>query len=234
MKVYEVGGSVVAETCCTSLPADPWRDFARHEGLACDQLALFQKYYELLTSWNERMNLTTITSRPDVIAYHFQDSLALGHACDLTRVNTIVDVGSGAGFPGIPLKIRYPHLEVILIEVRRKRRTFLSAAVHHLELEKISIVEVDWLTFLNTDKRRVDIFCARASLQPELLMQAHERSCTHRNADIVYWAAETWKPGPKMQGLVDFDYEYRAGDKVRRLIFFKGTTSKARHRGSSS
>lgn len=96
------------------------------------QLGQFIRYYELLTEWNGRVNLTAITEYHDVIKKHFVDSLSLVKACDLSAPFTLIDVGTGAGFPGLALKIAFPHLRVTLLDSLNKRVEFLDAVIREL------------------------------------------------------------------------------------------------------
>ena len=86
------------------------------------QLQKLEKFYELLISWNEKINLTRITKKEDVYLKHFYDSLTLCKVINLDNELTLCDVGSGAGFPGIVLKIVFPNLKVTLIDSLQKRK----------------------------------------------------------------------------------------------------------------
>ncbi len=97
----------------------------------------FTDYYEMLIEKNKVMNLTAITEFSEVITKHFIDSLALIKAIDLKN-QKLLDIGTGAGFPGIPLKIAFPDLDIILLDSLNKRLTFLSEVIEHLNLRKIS------------------------------------------------------------------------------------------------
>ena len=87
----------------------------------------FGLYYDLLVSENENMNLTAITELADVQEKHFLDSVWLGNLTDLSGKHSLADVGTGAGFPGIPLKIMYPDLEVVLIDSRKPLQPTVTA-----------------------------------------------------------------------------------------------------------
>lgn len=100
----------------------------------------FQKYYEMLITWNQVMNLTAITDYDEVMQKHFVDSLSLVQGLDVSSCKTLIDVGTGAGFPGIPLKIMYPHLEVVLLDSLNKRVKFLNAVVEELGLKSIKAI----------------------------------------------------------------------------------------------
>lgn len=97
----------------------------------------FQDYYELLITWNEKVNLTAITQYDEVITKHFIDSLAVADIIDMSKVKSIIDIGTGAGFPGIPLKIVYPHLKVTLLDSLNKRINFLNEVITDLELDHV-------------------------------------------------------------------------------------------------
>ena len=100
----------------------------------------FELYYEFLISENEKYNLTAITKKEEVFIKHFEDSLKTSLAIPMEDVDTICDIGSGAGFPGIPLKIKYPHLKLTIIEPTLKRCKFLSQLVLKLDLKDVIII----------------------------------------------------------------------------------------------
>ncbi len=197
-----------------------WQDFIDQEQLSTTQAEQFEQFVLMLLEWSEKINLTTITNLKSIIAYHFQDSLSLGHATDLNSISTIADVGTGGGFPGIPLKIKYPHLRVILIEVKHKRRLFLEKVIHKLKLKDIEIYPHDWRTFLRKTEQDIDIICARASLQPAELMRMFKPSSPYKNATLVYWAAKDWEPEKKEQPFFNKDFDYKVGRRKRKLVFF--------------
>lgn len=97
----------------------------------------FETYYKLLAEWNKVMNLTGITEKSEVYEKHFLDSLAIAKVTDLKQAESLIDVGTGAGFPGIPLKIVFPHLKVTLLDSLNKRVKFLNAVIEALHLENV-------------------------------------------------------------------------------------------------
>jgi 16S rRNA (guanine527-N7)-methyltransferase len=103
------------------------------------QRAQFARYFELLVEWNEKMNLTAITEEQEVYLKHFYDSISLAFFEDFSSNKAICDVGAGAGFPSIPLKIVFPSLKVTIVDSLNKRITFLTELVNELGLEDVSL-----------------------------------------------------------------------------------------------
>ena len=120
--------------------------------------------------------------------YHFIDSLIVANYIDLTTIKSIADVGTGGGFPGIPLKILYPHLSMTLIEVTEKKIRFLENVVAQLGLSSVEIVNLDWRTFLRKTSSPIDLFVSRASLHSDELLKMFKPSCVYKQATLVYWA----------------------------------------------
>lgn len=108
--------------------------------LSEEQIDQFLRYYELLTEWNERINLTAIKEYSDVMKKHFIDSISLVKAYDVFREASVIDVGTGAGFPGLALKIAYPGLRITLLDSLNKRIHFLDTVIHELGLSDIKTI----------------------------------------------------------------------------------------------
>lgn len=102
------------------------------------QTEQFEKYFQLLVEWNEKMNLTGITEREPVYEKHFYDSLTIAEAVDLNKASSIADIGSGAGFPSLPLKIAFPHLKVTIVDALAKRIRFLDEVIAALGLDNVN------------------------------------------------------------------------------------------------
>ena len=101
------------------------------------EMCIRDRYYELLVEWNKVMNLTGITEYEEVNLKHFTDSLSIARVKDMHQVQSVIDIGTGAGFPGIPLKIVYPELEVVLLDSLNKRIKFLDTVIAELGLANI-------------------------------------------------------------------------------------------------
>ena len=104
------------------------------------QIKQFLTYYEMLVEWNSFMNLTAITEFEDVMKKHFIDSISLIKAYDISKPVNVIDVGTGAGFPGLALKIAYPNLKITLLDSLNKRIQFLNEVIQKLQLEEITTI----------------------------------------------------------------------------------------------
>lgn len=137
---------------------------ARRLVLTEQQLEQFQLYFKLLVEWNEKMNLTGITEEEAVYEKHFFDSLSLSFFLDFSSIQSIADIGSGAGFPSLPLKIAYPHLKVTIIDSLNKRILFLQHVVEQLGLEGVSCIHgrAEDIARMPEHRDRYDLVTARA------------------------------------------------------------------------
>ncbi len=197
------------------------KKFCNEERLSDLQAKQFRLYLLALLDWNEKFNLTAITKVENVLLYHFKDSLKLGDLYDLAASKGLVDIGAGAGFPGIPLKIFYPDLPVVLIEVNKKKIAFLEHVIDLLSLKHIEVYPHDWRTFLRKAIYEIDVFCARASIVPEELMRLFKPGCNYKEACLVYWATEQWQATKKEEAFLEKVMPYRIGTRKRKLVFFK-------------
>ncbi|MDW8797395.1 16S rRNA (guanine(527)-N(7))-methyltransferase RsmG [Staphylococcus pseudoxylosus] len=140
--------------------------------LSDKQRQQFQTYYQMLVEWNEKMNLTSITEEHEVYLKHFYDSIAASFYTDLTKELTICDIGAGAGFPSIPLKIIFPNLKVTIVDSLNKRIHFLNQLAEALDLERVNFVHDRAETFGKGDYREsYDIVTARAVARLSVLSE---------------------------------------------------------------
>lgn len=133
----------------------------------------FKRYFEVLVEWNEKMNLTAITDAPSVYLKHFYDSITSAFYVDFTKYESVCDVGAGAGFPSIPLKIIYPHLHVTIVDSLNKRITFLNHLAGELQLENVAFVHARAEEFGRNPKYReqFDVVTARAVARLSVLSE---------------------------------------------------------------
>ena len=137
-------------------------------GLSKEQISKFEKYLDLLLEWNEKFNLTAITDKDEIEEKHFIDSISLVKYFDLKN-KTLLDVGSGAGFPGIPLAIVEPSLKVTLLETTGKRVNFLCEVVNELGLTNVNVIQ--GRAEEQSQREKYDIVTARAVKELNILLE---------------------------------------------------------------
>jgi 16S rRNA (guanine527-N7)-methyltransferase len=126
-----------------------------------NMLEQLDKYYQILITENEKYNLTAITNKEEVYLKHFYDSLTITKIIDLNN-QTLCDIGTGAGFPGLVLKIFYPNLDITLIEATGKRCNFLNKVITELNLKKIKVINERAEDYSKNNREIYDIITARA------------------------------------------------------------------------
>lgn len=136
-----------------------------------DDLFKLNRYYELLIEWNEKINLTAITLRKQVYLKHFYDSLTLVKCIDLNKCESLCDLGTGAGFPGIVLKIFFPHLKLTLVDALNKRIKFLKVVMDELGLEDVSLVHARAEEYARENREVFDVVTARAVASIPILLE---------------------------------------------------------------
>lgn len=133
----------------------------------------FDTYYEKLISYNQKVNLTAITNKDEVFVKHFADSLSLLGVCDIKKGSRLIDVGSGAGFPGLPVKIAREDLDVTLLDSLQKRVAFLEKMIELLELDNATAIHAR-AEELGTDKlyrQKYDVAVSRAVANMPTLLE---------------------------------------------------------------
>lgn len=132
------------------------------------QITQFDKYFKTLIEWNEKMNLTAITDENDVYLKHFYDSITIAFDFEFNQ-QSIVDVGAGAGFPSIPLKIVYPDLKVTIVDSLTKRITFLNHLFQELDLTDCKAISIRAEDYAKDNREKCDIVMARAVAKLSIL-----------------------------------------------------------------
>lgn len=135
------------------------------------QLKQFNRYYELLIEWNQKINLTAITKKEDVYLKHFYDSATIVKVIDLTKEKSLCDIGTGAGFPGIVLKILFPELNIILIDALEKRINFLNLVINDLGLKKVETIHARSEEYGIKNREMYDVVTARAVASLPVLIE---------------------------------------------------------------
>jgi len=135
------------------------------------QLSKLEEYYNLLISWNEKINLTRIVEHDDVYLKHFYDSLTLFRVIDLNKELSLCDIGTGAGFPGIVLKICFPNLKVTLLDSLNKRIVFLNEVIKTLDLKNIEAIHDRAEDYAKKHREEYDIVTSRAVANLKVLSE---------------------------------------------------------------
>ena len=137
--------------------------------LSENQVNQLEEYYNLLIEWNEKINLTAITKKEDVYLKHFYDSLTLIKAYDLNKNINVCDIGTGAGFPGLVLKICFPNLKVTLVDALDKRVKFLNDVIDKLNLKNIEVYHDRAENFSKKHREEYDLVTSRAVAKLNIL-----------------------------------------------------------------
>lgn len=141
--------------------------------LSQQQKAQFERYFELLVEWNEKINLTAITEKNEVYEKHFYDSVSPSFFYDFSSVGTLIDIGAGAGFPSLPIKIMYPHLQITIVDSLNKRIQFLQHLVQELQLNQVTCLHgrAEELGVMSSHRDRYDVVTARAVARLNVLSE---------------------------------------------------------------
>ncbi|MDF2902797.1 MAG: gidB [Bacillus sp. (in: firmicutes)] len=141
--------------------------------LSPHQLEQYEQYYQTLVEWNEKMNLTAITEKESVYLKHFFDSISASFYFDFNQPLNICDVGAGAGFPSIPIKIAFPNIHVTIVDSLNKRIHFLEHLADKLKLDNVRFIHDRAETFGRNPKHReqYDVVMARAVARMSVLTE---------------------------------------------------------------
>lgn len=136
-----------------------------------NQLEQLEKYYNLLIEKNKVMNLTAITQKEEVYLKHFYDSLTIVKIIDLNKIETLCDIGTGAGFPGLVIKILFPHLKIILVDSQNKRINFLQEVIENLNLINIEVINKRAEIYAKELREELDVVTSRAVASLNILVE---------------------------------------------------------------
>jgi len=139
--------------------------------LSDKMLNQLEKYYELLVEWNEKINLTAITDKNEVYLKHFYDSLTLCKVINLNEIDSLCDIGTGAGFPGVVLKICFPHLKLTLVDALNKRIKFLKLVCKELGLTGVECIHARAEEYAIKNREKFDVVTARAVAALPILLE---------------------------------------------------------------
>lgn len=135
------------------------------------QLNQLEKYYKLLVKYNEVMNLTGITKHDSVYLKHFYDSLTIVKIISLDKIDSLCDIGTGAGFPGMVIKILFPNIKITLLDSLNKRIEFLKIVKNELELDGLEIIHTRAEDYAKNNRNKFDITTARAVAHLSILLE---------------------------------------------------------------
>lgn len=194
-----------------------------------EKLNKLDKYYDLLIEWNNKINLTRITDKEEVYLKHFYDSLTINKIIDLNKINSICDIGSGAGFPGIVLKIVFPHLHVTLIDSLNKRIIFLNDVIKELNLTNIEAICTRAEEFSRINEEKYDLVTARAVASLSILLECSIRLVkigkffvAMKGNQIEYFNNEKEL---KIKKVSEIDFELPFERSERKLLKFEKISS---------
>ncbi|MGB9856735.1 MAG: 16S rRNA (guanine(527)-N(7))-methyltransferase RsmG [Dictyoglomaceae bacterium] len=198
--------------------------------LSSSQEEMFYKYLEHLISWNRKINLTSIEKEEEIILKHFVDSLTCSLAIRGEEINRVIDVGTGAGFPGIPLKIIFNSWKLTLLEAQKKKIEFLQEIVKKLELKDIEIIwdRAENLAKDENYREKFDLVLARGVAKPNIVL---EYTIPFVKIDKIFLAQTTeksfseWEKARKISEILGAKWEREIrltfNDINRILIIFR-------------
>lgn len=197
--------------------------------LSTNQLKQFDIYYNFLIEYNEITNLTRITDEEEVYYKHFYDSLTIVKSLDITKITTLCDMGAGAGFPSIPLKIMFPHLHITIIDSLGKRITFLKQLIEKLNLKNVSLVYDRIENYAKNHHNSFDLVTARALGKLTLILElglpmnkVNSYFLAYKSKSYEEELAEASNAlnllGGKLIKVIPFEIPNAYGDRVHILI----------------
>ena len=189
-----------------------------------EKLALLDKFYHLLVEWNEKINLTTIIEEEKVYLKHFYDSLTLVKEINFTKDITLCDVGSGAGFPGIVLKIFFPNVKITLIDSLQKRVIYLNEVIKELGLQDIKAEHYRMEDYSKMHEEEFDYITARAVANLGILAEISVRALklnghmvfmkANCDDELEMFLAKSDKLGIKLESTSEFQLPYEFSNRT--------------------
>lgn len=193
--------------------------------LSDEQMAKVRHFCDLLLEESKKQNLTGYRTLSDVLSGLFSDSMVAANHIDFKSLSSICDVGTGAGFPGLALKILFGHLKVFLIEVKHKKVKFLERVISELELDGVEVVELDWRTFNRQTNFDIDLFVSKAAFGELEICRMFRRNCNYNDKKFVYWTSQNWECQKPVQDHLGDVIDYRHRGKNLRLATFQDILS---------
>ncbi|PYZ91822.1 16S rRNA (guanine(527)-N(7))-methyltransferase RsmG [Salipaludibacillus keqinensis] len=210
---------------------EQFREALQKEGISLTDMQMnqFQRYYEVLVDWNERMNLTAITEKKDVYLKHFYDSITVLFHEDISKEESIIDIGAGAGFPSLPLKICIPHIHVTIVDSLNKRITFLNALAEELDLKGVSFFHdrAEQFARLKNHREIYDVAISRAVARLPVLselclpfVKKNGRFIAMKGAGAAEELAQSSRALKLLGGKLENDYHFKLPieDSERAII----------------
>ncbi len=195
-------------------------DFSKKNNITREQASLLNRYAEIVVEWNEKFNLTAKTKVETLFRDLIADALQVFKFKDFSLIKSFADVGTGAGIPGLVLKIVRPDLKVVLIEVNSKKRLFLEYVVKQLQLTDVEISDLDWRTFNRKTNYNIDLFVTKAAFSDDEIVRMFRKNCNYTDKRLIYWASSKWTPSKNSEKFVKEKFEYVCAGKKNQFVLF--------------
>ncbi len=203
-------------------------DFAKKNELTTLQIEQLREYALLILEWNKKFNLTAKNSFNSIFRDLFQDALIFFRHFDKESLRSIADVGTGSGIPGLVLKIANPSMSLTLIEVNKKKISFLEHVIKSFDLQNVQIVDLDWRTFNRKTELDIDLFVTKAAFDDSEIVRMFRQNCFYINKKLVYWASFEFEPKEENLKFIEAEFPYSCDGRKRRFIVFSDFRNRAK------